>query len=398
MKQASNSLLIPHTIPFMAMLGLSSLPRDNSERQTRRLIPFIIRREGCKHYSSVSLVSCSPRSFVRSRLGEERIRSLFQGLFGLLLFFCLSISIGIGSTNIAKYSIDLKPDATVQSDVILLKDVAELTGPDSTRIRQLGLIELGASPAFGSVRTLSRYQIAEAVQKTAGLLPAEGITGAATTQIKFQGNPVNPNEIMELLKSYLVNMGNWNQSDIQIDSLGNVNGIELPPGKCVLQISSSGLTLGRRNILAPIEIVQKGKTLRSFWVSAGVRIKADIVIAVKKVVSGDVITADAVSKTSVEITDLRTSYARNPETIVGKIARKAFYPGDLLTNDAVSEPFLVKHGDTVNLQLQRNGVILNSTVQAEQDGRLGQIIRVRNRDFSAVLKAQVTGRAQVVLQ
>jgi flagella basal body P-ring formation protein FlgA len=382
----------------MAMLGFSSLSRDNFERQTRRLIPFIIRWEDCKNYSAVLLVSCSPRSLVRSRLGEGRIRSLFQGLFGLLLIVCLSVRFGIGYTNIAEYSIALKADATVQSGVILLKDVAELTGGDSARIRQLGLIELGSSPTFGSVRTLSRYQIAEVVQKAIGQLPMEGITGAAAIQVKFQGRPVDPNEIIELLKSYVVNMGNWNQSDIQIDSLGNVNGIELPPGKCVLRISSNGLMLGRRNILAPVEIVQNGRTLRSFWVAAGIRVKADVITAVKKLASGDVIAADAVAKTLTEITDLRMSYARNPETIVGKIARKAFSPGDLLTNDAVAEPFLVKHGDTINLRLQRNGVILNSTVRAEQDGRLGQIIRVRNSDFSSVLRAQVTGRAQVVLQ
>jgi len=398
MKQASNSLLILHSIPFMAMLGLPSLPRDNSERQTRRLIPFIIRRESRRHHRSVLQVSCSPRSLVRSRLGEERIRSLFQGLFGLLLSFCLAAPLAIGSPNIANLTIELKPDATVQSDVILLKDVAELAGPDSARVRQLGLIEIGSSPTFGSVRTLSRYQIAEAVQNALGRLPVESITGASAVQIKVQGRPVAPNEIIELVKSYLVKTGNWNEAEIRIDSIGNLNGIEVPPGKCILQISSNGLMLGHKNILAPVEIVQNGKVLRSYWIAVGVRIKTDILTAAKKIASGNAITADAVSKTSVEITDLRTSYARNPENVIGKIASKVFSPGDLLTNDAVLEPFLVKHGDIINLRLQRNGIILNSTVRAQQDGRLGQVIRVRNSDFSSVLKVQVTGPAQGVLQ
>jgi flagellar basal body P-ring formation protein FlgA len=398
MKQASDSLLILHSIPFMVKLGLSSLPRDNSERQTRRLIPFIIRPESRRYRGSVFQVSCSPRSSVRSRLGEERIRSLFQGLLGLFLLFCLSVPLTIASTSNSNLTIELKSDATVQSDIILLKDVAELTGPDSARIRQLGLTQIGSSPAFGSVRTLSRNQIAEAVQNVSGRFPAECFTGAAAVQIKFQGRQVDPNEIIALVQSYLAKSGTWNQAEIHIDSIGNMNGIELPPGKCSLQISSSGLMLGHRNILAPIEIVQNGKTLRSYWVAIGVRIKADIVTAVKKIASGNTITADAVAKTPVEITDLRASYARNPENVIGKIAGKGFLPGDLLTNDAVSEPFLVKHGDAVNLRLQRNGIILNSTVRAQQDGRLGQVIRVRNSDFSSVLKAQVTGPAQVVLQ
>jgi len=49
------------------------------------------------------------------------------------------------------------------------------------------------------------------------------------------------------------------------------------------------------------------------------------------------------------------------------------------------------------LRLQRNGIVLLSRGRAEQDGKLGQIIRVRNLDFSNVLKAQVTGRSEVML-
>jgi flagella basal body P-ring formation protein FlgA len=41
--------------------------------------------------------------------------------------------------------------------------------------------------------------------------------------------------------------------------------------------------------------------------------------------------------------------------------------------------------------------MLNSQARAEEDGKLGQMIRVRNQDFSTVIKAQVIGRSQVIL-
>jgi flagellar basal body P-ring formation protein FlgA len=398
MKQASNSLLILNSTPFNALLGFSSLPRDNSERQTRHLTPFIIRRENRRNHHSVLLVSCLPRSIVRSRLGEGRIRSLFQRLAGFFLCFCLCFPLAMGSPKADDFTIVLKADAAVQSEVILLKDVAELTSQSSDRIQKLERIELGSSPAFGSIRTLSRYQIAEAVQNATGMLPGGGIAGAPAVQIRLQGRSVDPKEIMELVKAHLLKTGNWNDSEIRIDSIGNLNGIELPPGKCILQIASGGLTIGRRNVLAPIEILQNGRSLRSFWLTVGVSINAEIITAAKKIALGDSITPDAVLKKFVEISDLRASYARNIEAVIGKIASKTISSGEFLTNEAVADPFLVKHGDAVNLRLERNGLVLTSTVRAEQDGRLGQIIRVRNMDFSTVLRAQVTGRAQVILQ
>ena len=48
-----------------------------------------------------------------------------------------------------------------------------------------------------------------------------------------------------------------------------------------------------------------------------------------------------------------------------------------LTSEAFSDPFLVHHGETVQLRLERNGILLTSSARAEQDGRLGQVIVVR---------------------
>jgi len=86
---------------------------------------------------------------------------------------------------------------------------------------------------------------------------------------------------------------------------------------------------------------------------------------------------------------------RNVDDVTGMAAKRSFSPGDPLTLESLTKPFLVKSGDTVHLRLERNGLVLTSLVRAEQDGQLGQVIRVRNLEFSSVLNAKVTGRAKV---
>jgi flagella basal body P-ring formation protein FlgA len=121
-------------------------------------------------------------------------------------------------------------------------------------------------------------------------------------------------------------------------------------------------------------------------------------IASNKIPSGRVITSQDVIKQTVEISDLRGSYYRELDDIVGKVSRRIFSSGDLLTRESFTEPLLVKTGETVRLRLERDGIVLTSLAKAEQDGKLGQMIRVRNIDYSTLLKAQVTGRAEVKLQ
>ena len=341
--------------------------------------------------------SCSPRHLVYSWLGEGRIRSLLHGIYCALLVVCaiaFFIRIAPGAEGIV---INLKEEASIRSAEILLKDIADLNGLDRDVIERLSKISLGASPELGSVKTLSRHQINESIQAAIGPLCDIQFSEVAAVQIRMKGRPVDTNEIANLLKSYIVKTTPWKDSEIEIRSIGNLNGVELPPDGAELRFSQTPAVLGRRSITALFEIVQAGKTLRCFWIAAETTVHADAWTAVKKIQPGQMVEAGDFVKRSTSIKDLRTTYVRTLDEVVGKIARRSFSPGDLIVREAFADPFLIKRGETVQIRLQRNGVMLTSQARAEQDGRLGQMIQVRNLDYSTVLKAQVTGRSQVML-
>jgi flagella basal body P-ring formation protein FlgA len=399
MKQTSDSLLTFCPIPFNAILGAPMLPRDKAGANNRNRTPFIVYREDSKYRCPVLLGLSRPlRSLVRYGLGEGRIRSLLHGIYLALL----AVSLTVPSTQVALGSdglvISLKEEAAIRSSVVLLKDVADMQGPDQDRLKKLAQISLGPSPEFGSVKTLSRHQIMALIQDAAGLLPDASLDGAAAVQIRLQGRQIDAGEIVPLLKARLLETTPWKDSEIEIRSIGNLKGIELPPGDVVLRLSSSAAIAGHRGFLAPIEIVHADKILRCFWITAEIGIHAKVLVASHKILPGKIVAEDDVVEKPTDITDLRAAYVRNAADIVGKMSRRKFSPGDILPREAFTSPFLVKHGETVQIRLERNGIVLTTVARAEQDGRLGQIIRVRNLDFSTVLKAQVTGRSQVTLQ
>ena len=291
--------------------------------------------------------------------------------------------------------IQLKAEAAVHSDQVLLKDVADLHGTNPDQVHKLELAALGPAPEFGSVDILNRSQIHERLRKSGALFDGAAITGAAAVRIRWRGRPADPGEITSLLKAHLSEKLSWKPSEIEVRSVSGLEGIELPLEPCDLRFFSDPTLAGRRSILVPIDAVKDGKTIRSFYITAEIAIRATIQTAGRKIPFDKVITVDDLKETTVEIQDIRATYARRPEDLVGQSSRRRFSPGDPLPLESFAAPFLVRHGETVKLRLERNGIVLTALAKAEQDGRLGQTIMVRNRDFSTLIKAQVTGPAAV---
>ena len=319
---------------------------------------------------------------------------MLRGLCTTLLSLCMILPAARDLSAFSNIVIQLKAEAAVHSDKVLLKDVADLHGTNQDQVHKLGQATLGAAPEFGSVGLLTRSQI-QALLLASGVLFDGVITGAAAVRIRLQGRPADPGEITRLLKAYVSEKLSWKLSEIEVRSISGFEGIELPLEPIHFRFSSDPTLAGRRSVLVPIDAVKDGRTFRSFYITAEIAIHATIVTAGKKIPFEKVISADDLKEMTLEIQDLRATYARQPEELVGKSSRRRFNPGDPLPLESFAAPLLVRHGETVKLRLERSGIVLTSLAKAEQDGRLGQTIMVRNLDFSTIVKAQVTGRAAV---
>ena len=397
MKQASNSLLTFYPISFKAKPRMPEFLRDEAPVGGRLFTPFRICQEMSLRISISFLLElfCMLRSFVRFRLGEGRIRSLLSAI--CMILFAASLYAIEGRATGPVLAI-LKEQVSVTSNKVVFQDIADIQGADVVQLEILKKIQLCDAPPFGIALTLSQNQIREQIQKAAGFIPEMAITGAAIVQIKLQGKKISSEDIEPRLKEYLAKTTSWKESEIEILSIENLEGVELPLGAVTLQVSSRKAVMGHGRIIFPVEIVQGGQVLRCFWPTAEIRIHAGIVKAAKAIRPGAAIAAEDTVLLPAEIADLHGDYIRSPEEIIGKISNRNFAAGNPLTRGAFVNPFLVKHGETIQLRLERNGIVLTALCQAEQDGRLGQTINVRSREFSTLLKAQVTGRAEVRIQ
>jgi len=397
MKQASNSLLTCFAAPFNRMPHARA-PREKASACRRRFTRFFNDQEKMLSQFCFLGLSSTPRSIVRFRLGEGRIRSLF---YEIALAFVLLVSVQALVPNRAvgeRLLVYRNEDALTVSSRVLLKDAADLRGPDAQQTEPPPQTTGIEPPALGEITVPSRHQIGELVQAVAGPLPSGTFAGASIVQKRVEGRQITADEINPILKSHILQTTSWKESEVAIRSIGNLKGIQLPPTGAEFRISVSGAVVGIKNLLVPLEILQDGKSLRSYWITAEISIHAEVLRAARRIPSGRVVTLDDIEKKFAEIPDLRASYACDPEEVLGKVSRRGLLPGVLLTRDLFADPLLVRSGETVRLRLQRDGIMITSLAKAEQDGRLGQFIKVRSLDFPTLLRAQVSGRAEVKMQ
>lgn len=291
--------------------------------------------------------------------------------------------------------VQLKETVLVESGKVLLKDIANLEGKEPDLINKIGSLPIIDSPEFGEVKTLSRHQVDEILQRTRNAPPEIRICGAPIVQIRLKGRRIHAEEIVPVLTAFMMERTPWREHEIEIHSFKNLEEIEVPAEEFDLRISEKSPIFGNGRMLVSFDAFRDGKKLTSFWLAAGIRIKAEILAAAQRIPYGKVIAPEDVVIAVTDIEDPDTAIMRNADEAIGNTAKRSFYPGDPLTRETLMKPFLVNSGDTVHLRLEGNGIVLTALARAEQNGRLGQVIRVRNLEFSNVLKARVTGRAQV---
>jgi flagellar basal body P-ring formation protein FlgA len=141
-----------------------------------------------------------------------------------------------------------------------------------------------------------------------------------------------------------------------------------------------------------------GRSARTVWIMADVRINATVMQAARMLPFGTALTGDDIRPVRIEITDPRAACVRKAEAAPGKVLRRSIKTGELITEDALSDPPVVRSGDTVRLRLEQQNIRLVILARAEQDGRMGQSIRVRNLEFARVMKALVVGPGEVLIQ
>ena len=84
--------------------------------------------------------------------------------------------------------------------------------------------------------------------------------------------------------------------------------------------------------------------------------------------------------------------------IVGKVARQNIFPGDPIREKSLRDAILVRKGHLLRANITTPGFSVGTQVIAQEQGALGETIKVRNAKTEKLMTAVVAGAGQVTLR
>lgn len=133
----------------------------------------------------------------------------------------------------------------------------------------------------------------------------------------------------------------------------------------------------------------------TLYVSARVVVFGEVVVAARAVPRGHAITAEDVRLARKDLSRLSYGWLTTVDEAVGKTAKRAYAPAQVLQPNQLAAPKLVRRGEQVIVRVARDGLEVSMTGKALSDGVLGEQIQVRSRGSSRVIEAEVVAAGVV---
>ncbi len=113
----------------------------------------------------------------------------------------------------------------------------------------------------------------------------------------------------------------------------------------------------------------------SVFVQASIRVSLDLLVANKPLAQGTVLSADDFSLQRGELN--QPGLLIEPQQAIGKMLKFAIGAGQVLRQDMLRAPYVIRQGQTVKLQVRSNNFLINGEGQAMNDAAEGQTVRIK---------------------
>ena len=146
------------------------------------------------------------------------------------------------------------------------------------------------------------------------------------------------------------------------------------------------------------EVQLDGITYKSFGVSQYLELEAPLAVATRRRQRGEILCDSDVEVERVSLGDVKRGEPFTaPDELVGMKALTTIQAGTPITSAQIDLPWALKRNDIVDIVLRRGMLTVRCKGKALENGRVGQTVRVHNKQTGKTVEALVTGPGTVSL-
>jgi len=172
-----------------------------------------------------------------------------------------------------------------------------------------------------------------------------------------------------------------------------------PEGKLVFPIEGliPGADRNSGSALWRGYVMYSAKRRFDLWARVKMSAPTSRVVAATDIAAGHAIEATQVKIETLEDFPVWHEVARRLDEVVGRIAQHGIPAGHAVLRTGLSQPFEIEAGELVAVTVESGQAHLTMQGRAENSGRRGDMISVRNPRSSKVFRARVDGKGKVLV-
>jgi flagellar basal body P-ring formation protein FlgA len=291
--------------------------------------------------------------------------------------------------------ISFKNEAIVSGPMLTLSDVAMLRPVSKAEV--LSGIVLFSSPAPGEKRCFNSSILKAYVLDAVVNKDSVKWSGAETVCIHREGAVVSQNEIQTVINNRLREiLGHLSAEQVVFEAVHLPDISHFPTDDVEYEVlfSDRDILKSRQvNVIIKLD----GKVQENVTITGRVQALVPVVVAIEKLKRGAVLAQDNIMTQLKNIADLKDP-CLNPEAIIGQVLKKSVSMNQVISEQDLEMPVLIERREVVTMVLQKGNLQLSTTGVASSNGKMGDVIMIKNLKSNREVPCRVVGPGMTMVE
>jgi len=305
-----------------------------------------------------------------------------------VLLFVLLPAASHGSDDMV--TVTLRNKAEVDSDKVLLGDIADITGGTEEVIDMLSGIIVCPSLAVDSEKKLLSSDIENKLIRNRINLRFVKINGASQIIASRKARKVTSEELKQAVIDYVYERMPWEEEEVIAEFTRPLIDISIPDGDVTIVVNSlSGSNYLGYNQFS-LQVYLDGEQKERFLVGMNIRVFKEVVVSSRQLRRRDTIGSDDVELQKRELKTADKTPLSSLDDAVDKRLITSVPANRILYRSSLEEAPLVAKDQYVANRGRSRAVRLTTRVIAMDVGKSGQFIKVKNLASGKIVIAKVS--------
>ncbi len=312
----------------------------------------------------------------------------------LLSFTLLYVSPSVLSARI----ISVEEEVELSSEWIKLGSIAQFSGIPEKLEKELSAIKLEKAARPGYNKRISK-QLVKLILKDKGYNIVEfELDIPNIVKVKTLSSEISSENLAGFVKNYVKNNINYDYENLEIEILSSPSEVIIPDANYNFKVSRNKSDY-RGSYSLPVDIIVNDSSYKRIYVNIKTKIYKKVFVAKKTIFKGDKIAKNNFRFETKDISNIDSTLITewNNSLIKDGILTKTISTGDVLTEDYLHKPIIIKWGDEIQAEVNIGGITVKTMVKAKDRGKKGDYILVENLKTGKEFKAEVISRRLVRL-